>query len=105
MPTTDKDIRQEILDNWEYLEELNENGVDDYLDELADSRTPIYYGDIINEWRELPMEFSDTWQDYPVERNATITSLMATDLFNYYRNRYPQLYTEIKTEKESESED
>jgi hypothetical protein len=105
MLTTNKDIREEILDNWEYLEELNENGVDDYLDELADSRTPIYYGDIIEEWRELPMEYSDTWHDYPMERNATITGLMTLDLANYYRNLYSQLYSDIKTEKQEESED
>ena len=105
MLTTHSEIRQEILDNWEYLEQLNENGVDDYLRELADSQTPIYYGDIIEEWKELPMEFSNTWKDYPIQPDSTITSLMATDLFNYYDNLYPQLYSEIKTEKESESED
>ena len=103
MYTLDNEIRQEILDNWEYLEECQYP--EDYLRELADSQTPIGYSDIINEWRELPMEHSDTWHDYPMERNATITGLMAIDLFNYYDNRYTQLYTEIKTAKESESDD
>jgi hypothetical protein len=103
MLTPDNDIRQEILDNWQYLEDSQYP--EDYLRELADSQTPIYYSDIIEEWRELPMEFSDTWHDYPIERKTTITSLMATDLFNYYDSRYTQLYSEIKTEKESESED
>lgn len=104
MLTTYNEIRQEILDNWEYLEELNDNGVDDYLNELADSQTPIYYGDIIEEWKELPMEFSNTWKEYPIQPDSTITSLMATDLFNYYNERYSEIYEAVKTEKESESD-
>jgi hypothetical protein len=103
MLTPYNDIRQDILDNWEYLE--NTKYPEDYLRELADSQTPIYYSDIIQEWRELPMEFSDTWHDYGIGKNTTITGLMTLDLFNYYDNQYTQLYSEIKSEKEEESED
>ncbi len=103
MLTTRNDIQQEILDNWEYLEE--NKYPEDYLRELADSQTPIGYSDIIKEWTELPMEFSNTWKDYPIQPDSTITSLMATDLFNYYDNLYTEIYNDIKTAKDSESDD
>jgi hypothetical protein len=53
--------------------------------ELADSLTPIYYSDIIAEWAELPSEFCDRWQELGRGDDDTITSLMTTDLFLYYR--------------------
>jgi hypothetical protein len=105
MLTPDNDIRQEILDNWEYLEELNDNGVDDYLTELADSRTPIYTKDIIEEWRELPSDYDDAWQEWATSPKDTIVSLMKLSLYRYYQDKYSQLYNEINTEKQEESED
>jgi hypothetical protein len=103
MLTTNKDIREEIQDNWEYLEEAQYP--EDYLDELADSHTPIYYSDIIEQWRDMPSSFNDTWQEFGVNSKTTITDLMAIDLNNYYRTKFNEIYEQIKTAKESESED
>lgn len=103
MLTTDNDIRQEILDDWEQLEETAYP--EDIIAEWADSQIPIYYGEIIEEWRDMPSSFSDTWQEYGVSPDTRITDLMTTDLFNYYRTKYTEIYEEIKSEKEEESED
>jgi predicted Rossmann fold nucleotide-binding protein DprA/Smf involved in DNA uptake len=101
--TKDSEIEQEILDNWEYLEEARYP--EDYLDELADSHTPIYYSEIIEEWRDMPSSFSDTWQEFGVNSKTTITDLMTIDLNNYYRTKFNEIYEEIKTAKDSESDD
>ena len=103
MITLDNDIRQDILDNWEYLEESQYP--EDYLIELADSGIPIYTKDIIEEWRELPSDYQDAWQEYGATQSDTIVRLMTLSLYRYYQDKYSQLYSEIKTEKESESED
>ena len=105
MLTNYTEIREEILDNWEYLEELNDNGVDDYLTELADSRNPIYTKDIIEEWRELPSDYNDAWAEFGMPDSITITGLMTLSLYRYYQDRYTEIYNDIKTAKDSESED
>jgi hypothetical protein len=102
MLTPDKDIRQEILDDWEQLEDTTYP--EDLIAEWADSQIPIYYGEIIEEWRDMPSSFSDTWQEYGVSPDTTITDLMSLDLGNYYRTKYTEIYEEIKSEKEEESE-
>ena len=103
MLTPDNEIRQEILDEWQELEDTAYP--EDLIAEWADSQIPIYYGEIIEEWRDMPSSFSDTWQEYGVSPDTTITDLMSLDLGNYYRTKYAEIYEEIKTEKESESED
>lgn len=100
MLTTDQEIREEIIEHWGWLEETPYP--EDYLTELADSQTPIYYGDIIKEWQDMPSSFTDTWQEFGVSQDTTITSLMTIDLFNYYRTKYTEIYEEVKEEKESE---
>lgn len=95
-------IKREILDNWAELEESAYP--DDLLREMADSACPVYYSDIIKDWQEMPSEYNDRWQEFTeLGGDTTIFSLMSADLFNYYDSQYTEIYNEIKTEKESES--
>ena len=98
--TTHAEIRAEINDNLEQLQDMREP--EDLLQELADSNTPIYYSDIIQEWTELPSEFSDQWQEMGRAEDATITSLMQTDLYLYYQGEFIAAWEEIKEEQETD---
>jgi len=91
------EIKADMLLEWDY------NNLDgDRLEEHADSLTPVYYSDIMEEWRGLSMEQSDTWRDHghEITPETTITSLMAIDLFYYYLEAVNKAYGEIKAEKE-----
>jgi hypothetical protein len=95
------DIRKEIIEQWEELD--NSAYPDDLLTEMADSACPIYYGEIIKDWQEMPNEFSDNWQEFiEPTQETTIFSLMSADLFNYYQSEYTRVYEEIKKEKEEQ---
>ena len=92
------DIKKELIEQWE---ELNKSGYpDDLLTEMADSACPIYYGEIVKDWQEMPNEFTDNWQEFiEPTQGTTIFSLMSADLFNYYQSEYTRVYEEIKKEK------
>jgi hypothetical protein len=98
------DIKAEILDNWAQLSEMPH--YQDLLSELAESALPIYYSDIIQDWREMPDEYTDSWKD-TTEANgdSTIFSLMGVDLWNYYQDTYRSIFTEIQHEKELAAEE
>ncbi len=97
--TTFAEMKQEILDNWEQFE--SNQYPEDLLSEFADSACPIYNGDIIKEWQEMPSEFDDSWRDYgDTIEGATITKLMQMDLFNYYHHLARNAYNELADEME-----
>jgi hypothetical protein len=96
------DIKNELLENWEQFEQASEPS--DLLNQFADSALPIYYGDIIRDWQEMPSEFTDSWQEFYEATGAEgkgITDLMQVDLWNYYVAEYTRIYEEIIEEKES----
>jgi hypothetical protein len=97
--TDTNEIREEILDEWEQLE--NATYPEDIISEMADGAIPIYYNEIVAEWAEMPADYNDTWQDgFSVSGSTTIYNLMTADLANYYRDTYNQIYREILEEKE-----
>lgn len=90
------DIKQEIADNWEQFE--SNQYPEDLISEFADSATPIYYGEIIRDWQEMPSEFGEYWKEVygeTVPENVSITDLMSADLYNYYRHTYQRAYNEL----------
>lgn len=74
---------------------------EDLLREFADSLVPVYYSDIMDEWRELPLEDSDRWQELGADGKATIFSLMSIDLFLYYEDLFTRAYTELTETEEN----
>lgn len=97
MLTTYEEIKAELLSEWEHLTESR-------LHEYAESNTPVYYSDIADEWKALPMEDTDAWRDYGVEftPDTTIYSLMTTDLHLYYFALVEKAFTEITEEKQTQ---
>jgi hypothetical protein len=89
--TTPAQISDRIYEEREYF--ISDR--DRATHELADSLTPVYYSEIIEEWRELPSEFSDAWQEFGSVENATISSLMTTDLWLYYHAQIERALDEI----------
>ncbi len=99
---SDSDIKQDIYD---HLDQLKDSAYpEDLLNELADSATPVYYGEIIKDWQEMPSEFNDSWQDLGTDGSAGILTLMQMDLFNYYHDSYRRIFSEVMHDTE-ESED
>lgn len=91
---TYEDIKQELLDDWEHVNESR-------LHEYAESNTPVYYSAIMREWQELPMEDTDAWKEYGLEitSETTIFSLMSADLNLYYQGLFEKAFEEITEEK------
>ena len=104
MLSSDSDIKSDIYDHIEQLKE--KTYPEDLLNELADSAVPIYYSDIIQEWREMPNEFTDSWQEFGTDGTQGICTLMQMDLYNYYQDRYNRIYQEILQDiEQTESEE
>jgi hypothetical protein len=99
----DTEIRRELLENWR---ELSESAYpEDLLTRWAGEAVPVYYGEIIADWWEMPNEFTDSWEEFGLPQEVTITGLMSMDVFNYYQSRFNAIYNEIKEElEESELE-
>ena len=84
--TPDGLLKKRIANNWE---EYGDTPYDsDFIVGFAESEIPVYYGDIIEQWQQLPIEHS----------NRAIFELMTTDLFNYYADRTSEILTEIQEE-------
>jgi hypothetical protein len=101
------DIKSDIIDHWEQLSEMAYP--EDLLTELADSACPVYYSGILQDWSEMPNNFTDSWQEFQefieLTQETTIFSLMSADLFNYYSDRYRDIFAEVRHDKEQESEE
>ena len=94
--TTYDQIKAEILDNLEQLKETPYP--EDLLLELADSNTPVYYGEIISEWQSMPSEYDDRWQETEVGPGLMIMQLMQIDLALYYQEQFLEVWEEVKSE-------
>lgn len=96
--TTYQDIKAQVEDE---LEQLTESPYpEDLLYQFADSEVPIYYGDIVKEWLELPFDDTDRWQELGANADTTIYKLMQIDLLLYYEGQFLKAWEEVKEEKE-----
>ena len=94
--TSYSNILETIEDRWDTITE-------DDLDELADGLMPVYYTEIIQEWQQLPQDYTDRWHDALITGETAITDLMAMDLFYYYVAMLHQAYQEILNQKDGEN--
>jgi hypothetical protein len=96
-----EEIKSAILDEWEMLS--IDPWPEDRLTEMAEGFVPIYHGEIIKDWAEMPSEYDDNWKEQYggiLAKEIGITALMATDLYEYYRDTTTEIYHGIKKEKE-----
>jgi hypothetical protein len=60
----------------------------DSLNELLEGYAPIYYGDIIKEWQEMPSEYDNRGAaELGGEISDGIYHLMSLDLYLYYSDQ------------------
>ena len=84
---TQEEITQEVEENKEHI--LSQRYPEDLASEYADSACPVYYADIIREWRDMPEEYSNKFHELGRETLPDrIEDLMRDDLFLYYFNFY-----------------
>lgn len=102
-----QDIREELRRNLKQLTEYPSKA-EDLVAEIAEDFAPVYNSDIIREWTELPMEYSDRWKEYGYDANRNeggIIQLMAIDLVFYYLEIGQEAWAELLVEIEgSENE-
>ena len=101
--TNRNEIRAILESDW--LDQLREsNYPQDLFAEIAEGLCPVYNGDILDEWRDLSLDESDTWQEFGRDEKATILDLMRADLFWHYHNEVAQIWAEIENEHTCEAE-
>lgn len=94
MRFTYEEIKKELK---EHYDEINS----DNLAEWAEGFCPVYYNEIIEDWKEMPSEFDNNWRDgVAVTAETTLYDLMSFDLFVYYLEKCNQALDELREEAE-----
>ena len=83
---TEAEINQEIWADREFI--LSQKYPEDSAHEYADGAVPVYYGDIISTWNELPDEYSNRFHEVTHELPDRVEDLMRADLYLYYHLMY-----------------
>ena len=100
MRFTHEEIKKDLLDNWEALEQHPEPI--DLVNEYAEGYCGVYYSETLADWVEMPNEYCDRWQEFTPDANGkTIFDLMAIDVWNYYNETAHAIYSELLKEKEA----
>ena len=104
MTTTFSDIKQEVLHNWQQFS--SNQSPHDLLSKLADWNTPIFSGDIIHEWQQMPGDFKNSWHEIGANGTESIAQarVMQMDLFNYYNHLFLTAYQELCEEMKGEQQ-
>lgn len=90
-------LATELANGYATLEDL-----EDRLGEYVDSALPIYYSDIIDEWRAMPSNYDGAGVDeLGVPEKPTVYSLMTGDLYLYYSDLYRDALAELIEESET----
>ena len=94
-----QDIKDDLFGNSQEM--IEDGNAEDRFHEYTDSWLPIYYSEILEKWREMPNEYTDTWQDHiELSQKTGIFDLMLGDLYNWYSAMVQEAWTEILKERE-----
>jgi hypothetical protein len=86
-----EEIRAEIA-NGEELEDIT-----DRQHEFIDSYLPVYYNQIIDEWKAMPSEFNDRGSaELGHGEDINIYNLMSLDLYLYYSDLFAEAIKEVE---------
>ena len=96
---TQDEITKEIQEARAYI--LAHKHPEDFAGEYADSALPIYYSEILEEWCDLPDEYSNRFSEMTDTLPDRIEDLMRTDLYLYYYNFYSGAIQAIIDERDS----
>jgi hypothetical protein len=89
---------RDLIKNGESIDDIRHRDGD-----IIDSYLPIYYGDILNEWRDMPMEYTDRGAE-EFGTTGGIFTLMSADLYVYYRDLLEEVLDEVEEETEEVEE-
>ena len=86
-----EEIRTEIA-NGEELEDIK-----DRSGEFIDSWLPVYYNQIIDEWKAMPSEYNDRGSaELGQGGEVNIYNLMTLDLYLYYSDLFNEAVEEVE---------
>ena len=86
-----EEIRTEIA-NGEELEDIK-----DRSGEFIDSWLPVYYNQIIDEWKAMPSEYNDRGSaELGQGGEINIYNLMTLDLYLYYSDLFAEAVNEVE---------
>jgi hypothetical protein len=86
-----EEIRAEIA-NGEELEDIK-----DRSGEFIDSYLPVYYNQIIEEWKAMPSEYNDRGSaELGQGGEVNIYNLMSLDLYLYYSDLFNEAVEEVE---------
>jgi len=83
---------------------LADNNPEGFANEYADNACPIYYSEIIQEWRDLPDEYSNKFSELTTKLPDRIEDLMQIDLYLYYHHHYANAIQEVIDERDLSEE-
>lgn len=91
---------RELLATGETIEDIEDNS-----NELLEGYLPIYNGDILKEWSDMPNEYDDRGaQELGADESMGIIGRMSLDLYLYYTDLFSTVIEQVK-EDEEEKED
>ena len=101
MMWSNEEIRKMII---EEKEEVTSNGtyLSDFTTGMTDGLLPVYYNQIIEDWKNMPMEWSEQGAEL-CNSESTITDRMTADLFCYYLEQVETELTKLLNEWEHET--
>ena len=94
--TLEEFIDSYLLDNKEISE------LDDNLHEFADGEVPIYYNDIVKEWRDCGECHGQAGDEGLIEGETDAYKIMQVDLYAYYYQEISQDFNTLVDLIESE---
>jgi hypothetical protein len=98
-----QEIKQAILEELPNLDTYDDR--ERFRQEFADGLLPVYFGDIIDDWKDLDPEFSNAYLDHIDLEKQTIYDLMNIDLYLFYESQIDLIFREIEDKELEDIED
>ena len=88
--------KNDLIDRLANGEDID--SIEDRIHEEIDSLLPIYYNNIIEEWKNMPSEYGNRGsEELGVDiNNINIYNLMSADLYLYYSDIVNEVIAEVK---------
>lgn len=93
------EFRNAITEHGETLEDIRDNS-----GEWIEGYLPVYNGQIVREWQEMPSEYDNRGavELGHLEQEINIINLMSLDLYLYYNDIFNEAVNELEEEEEEE---
>ena len=91
------EFRNAITEHGETLEDIRDNS-----GEWIEGYLPVYNGQIVREWQEMPSEYDNRGavELGHLEQEINIINLMSLDLYLYYNDIFNEAVNELEEEEE-----